>query len=79
MKAFKKPIVLKPSSQCAVAAISGEGVQSSVVIQDEYGAQVVLTPRMARALSRELGEIADIAEGLREPGLNGVVFPTTVL
>jgi hypothetical protein len=74
MKAFKEPTV-PPSSKCAIAAITG--VEPSVVVQDERGNQVVVTPKMARQLAKELASMADIADGKREPDLTrGFVFPS---
>jgi hypothetical protein len=75
MNAFKVPTT-KPSRKCAVAAISGS--YSAVVVQDEHGNQVVMTPKMARALANELREIADVAEGICQPDFSrGIVYPAS--
>jgi hypothetical protein len=75
MKAFKEPTV-PPSRKCAVAAITG--VQPSVVVQDERGNQVVVTPKMARVLAKELASMADVADGKKEPDMTrGYLFPSS--
>jgi hypothetical protein len=35
-----------------------------VVVQDEHGNQVVVTPKMARQLAKELASMADVADGV---------------
>jgi hypothetical protein len=75
MSNFKVPTG-EPSRRCAVAAITGS--TPAVVVQDDYGNQVFVTPKMARALANELREIADVADGKCQPDFTrGVMFPAS--
>lgn len=54
-----------PSNKCAIAAVYGR--RPSVIVQDESGSQIVVTPKMARTLADQLIEMASIAEGTSVP------------
>jgi len=50
----------KPSQRIAIAACSGD--QPSIILQDEKGQQINITPKLARVLAKQLPEFATIAE-----------------
>lgn len=61
MKKLIPDVKRKPSTQVGLAAIRGN--VPAVVIQDEAGGQVYITPKMARALGFQLSQMADLADG----------------
>jgi hypothetical protein len=72
MKRFiRPPRDARVSTQCAIAAIT-DG-EPAVVVQDERGSQIIVSPKMARQLAKQLTSMANIAEGFSNQFLQ--VFP----
>jgi hypothetical protein len=80
MKAPIKYPTTPPASGVAVAAVDGQF--SGVLLQDDRGNQIFVTPKLARQLSKQMPEIANVADGKVEPDLSKgriVSFPDTML
>lgn len=71
MKKFVRPN-RAPSNKCAVAAIMDN--PPAVVVQDESGSQIVVSPKMARTLADQLLDMASIAEAKSPPTVRMGLF-----
>lgn len=66
MKEFIKPADSTPVSNKAAIAAMIVNNQASVVVQDERGGQIILSPKMARSLAKEIVSMVSIAERIQE-------------